>query len=100
MPEMYNLTFVYLKNIVCFILGFRIPDSGFRIPDSGFWFSFCSFRIPAFPFWALGLPFSRERLLLVNRLVFLKRRLISGDSPVAIEISRSESELKDPISRD
>ena len=91
MPEMYNLTFVYLKNIV--LLYSWIPDSGFR-------FSFCSFRIPVFAFRVLGLPFSRERLLLVNRLVFLKRRLISGDSPVAIKISRSESELKDPISRD
>ena len=39
MREMYNLTFVYLKNFV--LLYFCIPDSGFWIPDSGF-------RIPAF----------------------------------------------------
>ena len=43
---------------------------------------------------------SRERVLLVNRLVSLKRRLISGDSAVAIEISQLESELKALISRE
>ena len=31
MQEMYNLTFVYLKNFV--LLYFWILDSGFRIPD-------------------------------------------------------------------
>jgi len=39
MWEMYNLTFVNLKNFV--LLYFWIPVSGFRIPDSGF-------RIPGF----------------------------------------------------
>ena len=43
---------------------------------------------------------SRERVFLVNRLVSLKRRLTSGDSTVAIEISRLESELKALISRE
>ena len=43
---------------------------------------------------------SRERVLLVNRLVSLKRRLTSGDSTVALEISRLESELKALISRE
>ena len=32
MQEMYNLTFVYLKNFV--LLYFWTPDSGFRNPDS------------------------------------------------------------------
>ena len=43
---------------------------------------------------------SHERVLLVNRLVSLKRRLTSGDSTVAIEMSRLESELKALISRE
>ena len=43
---------------------------------------------------------SRERVFLVNRLVSLKRRLTSGDSTVATEISRLESELKALISRE
>ena len=43
---------------------------------------------------------SRERVFFVNRLVSLKRRLTSGDSTVAIEISRLESELKALISRE
>ena len=43
---------------------------------------------------------SRERVFLVNRLVSFKRRLTSGDSTVAIEISRLESELRALISRE
>ena len=42
----------------------------------------------------------RERVFLVNRLVSLKRRLTSGDSTLATEISRLESELKGFISRE
>ena len=44
MREMYNSTFVHLKNFV--LLYFWIPDSGFRNPDSGFRFPESGFRIP------------------------------------------------------
>ena len=54
MQEMYNLTFVYLKNFV--LLYFWIPDSGFRIPDSRFRIPDSGFRIPVSVFRLLGLP--------------------------------------------
>ena len=41
-----------------------------------------------------------QRSLLVNRLVPLKRGLISGDSTLAVDISRLDSELKALISRE
>ena len=62
MREMYNSTFVYLKNFV--LLYFWIPDSGFRIPDSRSGFPFripdSGFRIPVFGF---QMPVSGFRLL-------------------------------------
>jgi len=55
MQEMYNLTFVCLKNFV--LLYSRIPDSAFRFPLS-------AFRFPLSAFWfsdssVLGLPVAR-----------------------------------------
>ena len=49
MREMYNSTFVYLKNFV--LLYFWIPDSGFRFRILDF-----RFRIPVSGFQLLGLP--------------------------------------------
>ena len=53
MREMYNSTFVYLKNFV--LLYFRIPDSGFRI---------LRFRIPDSGFQLLGLPLVHTQFVL------------------------------------
>ena len=64
MREMYNSTFVYLKNFVLLYFGFRfrIPDSGFRIPDSGFRIPDSGFRIPDSGF-RFRIPVSGFRLL-------------------------------------
>ena len=72
MREIYNLTFVYLKNFV--LLYFWIPDSGFRIPGSGFRIPDSGLRIPAFRVALIMMASSLHLLFILTDTMVMRDR--------------------------
>ena len=79
MREIYNSTFVYLKNFVLLYFwildsGFRIPDSGFRIPGSGFRIPDSGLRIPAFRVALIMMASSSHLLFILTDTMVMRDR--------------------------